>query len=104
MQVSTPLSRGIWQKIWCAAKPNDALDAAMSPTSTIPEGRPDEACLDTIKSHFRVASTIPLQGTPTMVTLSGKPQLFTGWMSPEKSGDPHGCRTKVTFHDCKRCL
>ncbi|CGC11133.1 Uncharacterised protein [Salmonella enterica subsp. enterica serovar Typhi] len=55
----------------------------MSPTSTIPEGRPDEACLGTIKSHFQVASTIPLQGTPTMVTLSGKPQLFTGWMSPE---------------------
>ncbi|EZQ20832.1 thiol:disulfide interchange protein, partial [Escherichia coli O111:NM str. 2010C-3053] len=74
---------GNMAKIWCAAKPNDALDAAMSPTSTIPEGRPDEACLDTIKSHFQVASTIPLQGTPTMVTLSGKPQLFTGWMSPE---------------------
>ncbi|HBL8813560.1 TPA: thioredoxin fold domain-containing protein [Escherichia coli] len=74
---------GNMAKIWCAAKPNDALDAAMSPTSTIPEGRPDEACLDTIKSHFQVASTIPFQGTPTMVTLSGKPQLFTGWMSPE---------------------
>ncbi len=55
----------------------------MSPTSTIPEGRPDESCLDIIKSHFQVASTIPLQGTPTMVTLSGKTQLFTGWMSPE---------------------
>ncbi|KAA0126087.1 thiol:disulfide interchange protein, partial [Salmonella enterica subsp. enterica serovar Typhimurium] len=40
-------------------------------------------CLNIIKSHFQVASTIPLQGTPTMVTLSGKPQLFTGWLSPE---------------------
>lgn len=70
-------------KIWCAAKPNDALDAAMSSISIIPEGRPDAACLDIIKSHFEVASTIPLQGTPTMVTLSGKPQLFTGWLSPE---------------------
>ncbi|EFF0326449.1 thioredoxin fold domain-containing protein [Salmonella enterica] len=74
---------GNMAKIWCSAKPNEALDAAMNPVSTIPEGRPDEACLDIIKSHFQVASTIPLQGTPTMVTLSGKPQLFTGWLSPE---------------------
>ncbi|HFP2899180.1 TPA: thioredoxin fold domain-containing protein [Escherichia coli] len=74
---------GNMAKIWCSAKPNEALDAAMNPVSTIPEGRPDEACLNIIKSHFQVASTIPLQGTPTMVTLSGKPQLFTGWLSPE---------------------
>ncbi len=88
---------GNMAKIWCSAKPNEALDAAMNPVSTIPEGRPDEACLNIIKSHFQVASTIPLQGTPTMVTLSGKPQLFTGWLEPGKPGDPNGRCAKVTF-------
>ncbi|EEX1005132.1 thioredoxin fold domain-containing protein [Escherichia coli] len=70
-------------KIWCSPTANKALDAAMSSPSSIPEGRPDDGCLETVKSHYQIASTIPLQGTPTMVSLSGKPQLFTGWLSPE---------------------
>lgn len=69
-------------KIWCAADPAKALTDAMN-SSNLPEGRPDDKCSDIIKSHYQIASTIPLQGTPTMVTLSGKPQVFTGWLSPD---------------------
>lgn len=70
-------------KIWCAANPNKALDEAMASSSSLPMGRAEAACLDIVKSHYQIASTIPLQGTPTMVTLSGEPQVFTGWLSPE---------------------
>lgn len=69
-------------KIWCDADPKKALTDAME-TNSVPEGRPTAECQDIIKSHYQVASTIPLKGTPTIVTLSGKPKLITGWVSPD---------------------
>ncbi len=69
-------------KIWCATDPSKSLTQAMN-DARLPDGRPIAECQELMRSHYQIASTIPLQGTPTLVTLSGKPQLFTGWVSPE---------------------
>ncbi len=70
-------------KVWCSTTPNKALDEALSVPSTVPAGRATEACLDNIKSQFQIASTIPLRGTPTMVSLTGEPLVFNGWVSAD---------------------
>lgn len=70
-------------KVWCSPTPNKALNDAMSVPSTVPAGRASESCLETIKSQFQIASTIPLRGTPTMVSLTGKPLVFNGWVSAD---------------------
>ncbi|MFP1463841.1 hypothetical protein ACLB1E_34100 [Escherichia coli] len=70
----------------------------MNPVPTIPEGRPDEACLNIIKSHFQVASTIPLQGTPTTgCNMKRQTAVIYGVVQPQKPGDPIGRCAKVTF-------
>lgn len=87
---------GNMAKIWCSAKPNEALDAAMNPVSTIPEGRPDEACLNIIKSHFgglnNPAARYSYHGDTKRQTA-----VIYGVAEPGKPGDPNGRCAKVTF-------
>ena len=70
-------------KVWCSATPTKALDEAMRVPSTVPSGRASEACLETIKSQLQIASTIPLRGTPAMISLTGEPLVFNGWVSAD---------------------
>ncbi len=73
---------GNMAKIWCAAKPNDALDAQWA---RHPLFRKDDLTrpASIYQISFPGGFNYSASGYANHGTLSGKPQLFTGWMSPE---------------------
>ena len=74
----------------------------MNPVSTIPEGRPDEACLNIIKSHFgglnNPAARYSYHGDTKRQTA-----VIYGVAEPENTVTKWALR-KSNFSDCKRCV
>lgn len=74
----------------------------MNPVSTIPEGRPDEACLNIIKSHFgglnNPAARYSYHGDTKRQTA-----VIYGVAEPGKLVTQMGA-AQSNFSDCKRCV
>lgn len=67
--------------IWCSSDPKKAFDDAMN-DNVLPANKPTKECRELIASQFDMGSTMQLKGTPTSVTLTGKPFVFTGYIAP----------------------
>ncbi len=72
----------------------------MNPVSTIPEGRPDEACLNIIKSHFG-----GLNNPAARYSYHGDTKRQTSYLGVAEPGkrDQMGA-AQSNFSDCKRCV
>jgi len=68
--------------IWCSSEPKKAFDEAMK-DNVLPNNKPSKECRELIAAQFDMGSTMQLKGTPTSITLKGKPFVFTGYVTPE---------------------
>ena len=68
-------------KIWCAEDPSEALTNAMT-LSKLPDNKASDACRRTVASQFEIGNAIPVQGTPTIVPMTGNAQVMPGYISP----------------------
>lgn len=69
-------------KIWCSTDPQKSLTAAMT-HGVLPENKATDACRRTVAAQYEIGDAIPVQGTPTLIPMSGKPQVMPGYQSPE---------------------